>query len=118
MSEWILAGNADAIPDPDEGIRVAMPVPGASNTEPAFVVRHHGKFVAYLNRCGHVPVELDWPEGRFFDSESVFIVCATHGATYSPQTGACLAGPCAGKGLVRLEVREVDGQVWLRWPSA
>ena len=22
---------------------------------------------AYLNRCAHVPVELDWVEGEFFD---------------------------------------------------
>ena len=28
--------------------------------EPAFAIRHRGIVHAYFNRCGHVPVELDW----------------------------------------------------------
>ena len=27
---------------------------------PAFVIRWRGQVRAYLNRCGHIPVELDW----------------------------------------------------------
>ncbi len=118
LAEWICAGPATDIAESGPGLRVDMPVPDAPRTEPAFVVRYQGELCAYLNRCGHVPVELDWPEGQFFDSEAVFLVCATHGAAYSPQTGACMVGPCAGRGLVRLQVRETDGQVWLRWPPA
>jgi nitrite reductase/ring-hydroxylating ferredoxin subunit len=29
--------------------------------EPAFVIRHRGHPHAYLNRCAHVPMEMDWP---------------------------------------------------------
>jgi len=32
-------------------------------------------------------------------------VCATHGATYSPVTGACAGGPCRG-GLVKITLAE------------
>lgn len=80
---------------------------------PAFVIRHRGEAHAYLNQCGHVPVELDWQEGEFFDTERVYLVCATHGALYSPQNGQCLSGRCSGKGLTALPVEERDGHVYL-----
>jgi nitrite reductase/ring-hydroxylating ferredoxin subunit len=32
---------------------------------PAFAVRFEGRVYAYLNRCAHVPIELDWLPGRF-----------------------------------------------------
>ena len=38
---------------------------------PAFVVRH-GAGNAYINRCAHVPIELDWLPGRFFDASRIF----------------------------------------------
>ena len=31
---------------------------------PAFVVRHGGVVHAYINRCAHVPIELDWLPGH------------------------------------------------------
>ena len=81
--------------------------------EPAFVVRYEGKVRAYLNRCAHVPMELDWQRGVFFDAAGLYLVCATHGAMYHPATGACLGGPCRGRGLVPLSVVETDGQIFL-----
>jgi phosphoglycolate phosphatase len=80
---------------------------------PAFVVRHAGQAHAYLNRCAHRLVELDWEEGQFFDYEKQHLVCATHGALYDPATGLCIAGPCRGASLVALAVRETEGGVWL-----
>ncbi len=79
----------------------------------AFVIRHHGRAHAYLNRCGHVPVELDWRPGEFFDSSRLYLVCATHGALYDPASGACLGGRCDGRGLVVLPVEERDGHIFL-----
>lgn len=81
--------------------------------EPAFVIRHHGKVHAYLNRCGHVPVELDWQHGEFFDDSKLYLICATHGALYAPESGRCLGGRCNGKGLVPVSVAERDGNVYL-----
>ncbi len=81
----------------------------------AFAVRHRGVVVAYLNRCAHVAMELDWVAGQFFDSEGSTLLCATHGAAYDPADGRCLGGPCAGRGgLRRLQVVEDSGTVYWR----
>jgi nitrite reductase/ring-hydroxylating ferredoxin subunit len=81
--------------------------------QPAFVVRYDGGVYGYVNRCAHVPVELDWAEGEFFDLTGLYLICSTHGATYLPETGRCVAGPCSGRSLVRLPVAESDGKVYL-----
>jgi nitrite reductase/ring-hydroxylating ferredoxin subunit len=78
----------------------------------AFALRFEGRVVAYLNRCAHVPTEMDWRPGEFLDDERRFILCSMHGAVYEPTTGRCIAGPCAGERLMRIEVMERDGQVY------
>ncbi len=77
----------------------------------AFVLRFDGGVVAYLNRCVHVPTEMDWQEGQFLDGDRRFIVCSIHGATYEPADGRCVGGPCGRGKLTSLSVREADGQV-------
>jgi nitrite reductase/ring-hydroxylating ferredoxin subunit len=62
----------------------------------AFVLRHGGAVVAYLNRCAHVPAEMDWQEGQFLDADRRFILCSIHGAAYEPRTGRC--GPRCRRG--------------------
>jgi len=47
-----------------------------------FFVRYDGKPFGYLNRCAHVPMEMDWSEGKFFESSGLYLMCATHGAIY------------------------------------
>jgi nitrite reductase/ring-hydroxylating ferredoxin subunit len=81
--------------------------------QPAFVIRYDSQPRAFLNQCGHVPVELDWQEGEFFDDSRHYLICATHGALYHPATGACVGGRCAGRGLIPLPVVERDGHVYL-----
>lgn len=78
---------------------------------PAFVVRFDGRPRAFLNRCAHVAMELDWLPGRFFDEAGLYLICATHGALYEPDSGACVAGPCHGAALVALRCEERDGRV-------
>jgi phosphoglycolate phosphatase len=58
--------------------------PGGESEEPAFAVRFRGRVAAYLNRCGHVPVELDWQPNEFFDDSKLYLICATHGALVFP----------------------------------
>ncbi|CAJ93659.1 Ferredoxin subunit of nitrite reductase or a ring-hydroxylating dioxygenase [Cupriavidus necator] len=80
----------------------------------AFVVRFDGAAHGYLNQCAHVPMELDWQEGRFFDASGLYLMCATHGAVYAPDSGECVGGPCRGASLAKLRIEERDGQVyWL-----
>ena len=93
------------------GVRFLLEHNGHSG--PAFVVRHAGRAVAYLNRCAHKLVELDWQEGEFFDSGRRHLVCATHGALYDPASGVCVGGPCRGAALKAVPVREANGAVWL-----
>ncbi len=81
-------------------------------TAPAFVVRFDGAVFGYLNRCGHRPMELDWREGEVFDSGGRSLICSTHGATYAPESGRCLGGPCSGTPLVRLQVIERGGEIY------
>ena len=76
----------------------------------AFALRIDGQVVAYVNRCAHVPVELDWQPGQFLDAEGQAIVCAVHGASYAPDTGRCIGGPCGRGRLIALQTLEAEGQ--------
>jgi len=92
---------------------VRFEVEHSGGSAPAFVVRFRGRVHAYLNRCGHLPVELDWQQGEFFDISGLYLICATHGALYAPETGRCVGGRCNGNGLVALEVVEDGGQIFV-----
>jgi nitrite reductase/ring-hydroxylating ferredoxin subunit len=81
---------------------------------PAFAIRHGGRVHAYINRCAHVGVELDWTPGEFFDDSGLYLICATHGAMYLPESGRCIAGPCRGASLTPLIVFEQAGSVYLK----
>ncbi len=77
----------------------------------AFALRFDGVVRAYLNRCLHVPVEMDWQPGQFFDMDRRFIICSIHGATYEPEDGRCVGGPCGRGRLTAVAVQEQGGQV-------
>ena len=111
--EWLCASSALA----DTGQAWVFDVMAWQQPARAFVLRFDAQLVAYLNRCVHVPSEMDWQPGRFLDSEQRFIVCATHGASYEPTDGRCVGGPCGRGRLTALAVQEVDGQVYW-YPSA
>ena len=83
----------------------------------AFALRFDGRLVAYVNRCAHVPVEMDWQPGDFLDQDRRWIVCSIHGATYEPADGRCVGGPCGRARLLPVDIAELDGQAcW--YPSA
>jgi nitrite reductase/ring-hydroxylating ferredoxin subunit len=95
------------------GKGVRFVVQCADGAQPAFAVRYGGQVYAYLNRCAHVPVELDWINGDFFDYSKLYLICATHGAMYLPDSGLCVQGPCPGKQLQTVKVEERNGRVLL-----
>lgn len=78
----------------------------------AFALRFDGRVVAYLNRCAHVPAEMDWQPGEFLDADRRWILCSMHGAAYEPADGRCVGGPCGRGRLTRVAVQERDGQVY------
>lgn len=83
----------------------------------AFAIRYQGHVYAYLNQCRHIPVEMDYRDGDFFDLSKHYLICALHGATYQPDTGLCVRGPCRGSRLHSVKVEERDGQVYLVPPA-
>jgi nitrite reductase/ring-hydroxylating ferredoxin subunit len=96
-----LAEGGDAVP---------FDVVYSGRTCRAFAIRFKGRVHAYLNRCMHVAMEMDMLPNRFFDASGQWLICATHGATYRPDTGACAGGPCRG-GLIAIALTEQDGVV-------
>jgi nitrite reductase/ring-hydroxylating ferredoxin subunit len=111
MADDRIVCESRALVEGSQGVRFT--VRRAHTTAPAFAVRHGGVAYAYLNRCAHRSVELDWEPGRFFDAEKRWLICATHGALYDPASGSCIAGPCRGGALRPVPVTEVDGNVCL-----
>ena len=100
----------------DGGDAVPFDVRYFGQTCRGFAVRFRGKAHAYLNRCTHVPMEMDYQPNKFFDITGNYLICATHGAIYSPETGEGRGGPCRG-GLVKIALSEHDGVVhWQTGP--
>lgn len=76
-----------------------------------FLVNHAGHFFAYVNRCAHVPMTMDWIDNQFLTEDGRYILCATHGAAFEPDTGECIFGPPCGKFLVRVPLDVSGGQI-------
>ena len=102
--------NSSDLSEGGTGYRFKVLYNGEETT--AFVVRVDNEVRCFLNRCSHVPVEMDWNYGEFLDDSGRVIVCATHGASYDATDGACLGGPCDGNPLVKLQVEEKEGGVF------
>ncbi|WP_348754567.1 Rieske 2Fe-2S domain-containing protein, partial [uncultured Aquincola sp.] len=77
-----------------------------------FALRFDGRVVGYVNRCVHVPTEMDWQEGQFLDMDRRWILCSIHGAAYEPADGRCVGGPCGRGKLTAITLQERDGQVY------
>ncbi len=112
MAETLrLICSSEAVTETGVGFRFEIERFGRQT--PAFVIRFRGQVHAYLNECGHVPAQLDWQPGEFFDDSKLYLICSIHGALYAPETGRCLGGRCQGRGLKPLKVSEIDGQIFL-----
>lgn len=86
--------------------------------EECFLINLGGEFHAYVNRCRHVPLPLDWVDNQFFTDDHRYLMCQTHGALYLPESGLCVSGPgeSCGKALFRIPLEIERGQVYARPP--
>lgn len=83
-----------------------------------FVVRRGTEVFAYQNFCMHVGHPLNWQPDRFLTPDGNLIVCASHGALYEIDSGLCVAGPCPGKSLHRVDVEVRDGVIVAKAPTS
>ena len=98
-----ICGSADL---ESQGKGVNFMVESDGRQMPAFAIRYHNEPHAYLNRCAHLFLELDWESGEFFDTSGDYIICANHGALFEPNSGECVNGPCYGASLTKIAVTE------------
>ena len=83
----------------------------------AMLINYGGDHFAYVNRCPHVGLSLDWVDNQFFTVDGRHLICANHGATFEPASGECIWGPCVGASLHSVPL-EIDGQrIFARCPS-
>jgi nitrite reductase/ring-hydroxylating ferredoxin subunit len=99
-----------------ESVKFLLPIDGEQ--EECFLINYHGAFHAYVNRCRHVPIAMDWVDNQFFAEQGRYLMCQTHNAYYEPDTGQCIAGPSSacGKSLFRVPI-EIDGEVIFAYPG-
>jgi len=72
---------------------------------------YDGKLYAYVNRCCHFPLTMDWMGNHFFSEDKRYFICANHGATYEPATGECIWGPCYGDSLLSIPIQISGGKI-------
>jgi nitrite reductase/ring-hydroxylating ferredoxin subunit len=79
---------------------------------PIVIVRW-GKYVfGYVNKCPHHDVNLDWERNAFLEPNyGLRLMCGKHGALFEIGTGACIEGPCKGRGLAAVDLAVVDNEI-------
>ena len=94
---------------PDGGAKV---IDEASEERPVIVVRRGEQVWAYVNRCPHFSVPLDFQPGVVSCYRSQVLMCAHHSALFRFEDGLCIDGPCTGSALEAVPVT-VDSNTWV-----
>lgn len=92
---------------PDSGL-VALEVVIDGEPESIFVDCGRSPLSAWRNCCPHQGRRLEFAPGRFLLDKGQ-LVCPAHGAVFRLSDGECVAGPCRGEHLARIEVEEAGG---------
>jgi nitrite reductase/ring-hydroxylating ferredoxin subunit len=102
---------------PGQSMKFMLPIRGVD--EECFVINYHGHFHAYVNRCRHVPMAMDWVDNEFFAEQGRYLMCQTHNAYYDPASGECIAGPpsTCGKFLYRVPLEILNGSIYALPPE-
>lgn len=103
-----ILGSLEEIPD---GAAKGYAVGWGPEGRDVLVVRRGSAVYGYVNECPHAGTPLDWVPDGFMSADGRHLLCATHGALFRVETGACIHGPCLGRGLARVPVRVADGMV-------
>ena len=110
--EWSIPA-ADLLP----GMSAKFPLSWRGAKTEGFVINFDGRYHAYVNRCAHAGTPLDWWPNEFFTENGQYLICATHGAVFGPDTGICVDGPCPGERLDPLRVERDGESLVVTWPA-
>lgn len=88
---------------PDGGARAVEQAQADGSTRGVILLRRGGDVWAYVNRCPHFSLPLDFEPGEFATYESRILMCAHHSAMFRYEDGVCIEGPCAGHRLHAVE---------------
>ena len=88
-------------------------IAGDGSIRTIFAVRQGEAVYGYRNVCPHAGTPLDFKPDTFFTPDGTELQCSTHGARFRIADGACLAGPCRGKGLTPVPLT-LDAEGWIR----
>ena len=100
--------------DIEDGEAKSFTLDAEPNAREIFVVREDGQVFGYVNSCPHLGTPLNWQDDRFISDHSGLILCATHGALFEIEDGACVSGPCEGQALKAVPVAlDAEGRVVL-----
>ena len=83
-----------------------------------FVVKRGNRVFAYQNVCPHAGHPLNWKPDSFLVPDGAAIICASHGAVFDIETGACVAGPCPGRHLQPVPAEIRDGRIYVTGPDS
>ena len=78
-----------------------------------FLVRTANGVAAFINTCPHAGHPLNFKPDRFLTPDRNLILCNSHGALFTRDTGLCIAGPCPGQSLTPVPIEVVEGYVML-----
>jgi nitrite reductase/ring-hydroxylating ferredoxin subunit len=78
-----------------------------------FVVQAPEGVRAYVNRCAHMKLPLNYLPDQFLTYDGSALLCYVHGAIYRKHDGYCIAGPCSGQSLATVPIEVVGNQVLL-----
>lgn len=78
---------------------------------PCFITQKDDRYYAYKNACPHLGVNMEWQANNFLDADKELIQCSMHGALFVIESGECVYGPCQGKALAPIAIREQNGLV-------
>jgi nitrite reductase/ring-hydroxylating ferredoxin subunit len=103
-----------ALRDLPDGAAKGFDWDGGGYARSGFLVRQGSAVHAYRNECPHAGNRLDWKPDAFLTKDRSLIMCSVHGANFRIHDGLCVAGPCMGRALTRLEAVVAGEQVEVR----
>jgi nitrite reductase/ring-hydroxylating ferredoxin subunit len=78
-----------------------------------FIVKTLKGVAAYVNYCPHAGHPLNFRPDKFLTPDQHLILCCSHGALFTKDEGACIAGPCVGQSLTPIPIEIVSGFVMI-----